>query len=409
MYSPESSTPLSRRSFMTAAAASLAAPSILGAAQPESSKSASLLRIGVIGGRFGASFYWHEHPNCRVSAVCDILDGPLDNLKRTYRCDKAYKDWREMLKDREVDAVAVFTPAPLHVEMAVASMKAGKHVISAVPAGINEEGCRELMEAVRSTGMTYMMAETSFYRREIISCREWAQEKKFGEIIYSEAEYHHDGLEPLMFEADGRPTWRHCFPPLLYPTHCTGMIVPVTGERLTEVTAVGWGDDSPYLKNNAYNNPFWSETAFFKTSGGHAARVSVFWRVASGGTERGQFLGTQMSYFMPRPEDEGKPGIQAVRTGEKQVRNLYTESRVDMQPRELPNRWELLPEPLRHDSGHGGSHTFITHEFVDAVLSRRQPTVNIYEALAYTVPGIYAHRSALEGGVSLKIPDLGRS
>ena len=80
-----------------------------------------------------------------------------------------------------------------------------------------------------------------------------------------------------------------------------------------------------------------------------------------------------------------------------------------MQPYDQPNHWELLPEPLRHESGHGGSHTFITHEFVDAVLSGRRPTVDIHEALAYTVPGIYAHRSALEGGVTLKIPDFGRA
>jgi len=400
---------MNRRSFMAAAAASLAAPAVLGAQGAAPAKEGPVLRIGVIGGRFGAQFYWHEHPRCRVSAVCDILDEPLEDLKRTYRCDRGYKDWREMLKDREVDAVAVFTPAPLHVEMAVASLKAGKHVISAVPAGMDEPECAALLEAVKSTGLTYMMAETSFYRREIIACREWAEQKKFGQIIYSEAEYHHDGLEPLMFEPDGRPTWRYGFPPMHYPTHCTGMIVPVTGERLTEVTSFGWGDDNEVLRTNVYKNPFWSETAMFKTSGGHASRVSVFWHVASGGVERGQFLGTQMSYYMPRPEAEDQPGVQALRTGEKMVRNRYTESRIEMQPCPVPNRWELLPEPLRHDSGHGGSHTFITHEFVDAVLSGRRPTVDVHEAIAYTLPGIVAHQSALKGGVIMKIPDYGRA
>lgn len=398
---------VSRRGFLTAAAAGLAAPAVLGTTRGQTGKSEKLLRIGVIGGRFGATFQWHEHPNCRVVSVCDILPGPREHLMKTYGCGKSCVDYREMLGDPEVDAVAVFTPAPLHVEMSVAAIEAGKHVISAVPAGISEEECCELLEAVKRTGLAYMMAETSYYRREIISCRQWAEQKKFGEIIYSESEYHHDGLEPLMFEADGTTTWRHGYPPMLYPTHCTGMIVPVTGERLTEVTAYGWGDGHEILRNNVYNNPFWSQTAMFKTSGGHCSRISVFWRVASGGTERGQFLGTEMSYYMPRPG--GTPGMIATRTGEKEVKNLYVESRIEMQPHEQPNHWELLPEPLRHDTGHGGSHTFITHEFVDAVLSGRRPAVDIYESLAYTVPGLYAHRSALEGGVTLKIPDFGRS
>jgi hypothetical protein len=72
------------------------------------------------------------------------------------------------------------------------------------------------------------------------------------------------------------------------------------------------------------------------------------------------------------------------------------------------NWWdsELLPEPLRHNSGHHGSHTFITHEFVEACLIERRPTVDIHEALAYTVPGVIAHESALKGGISVEIPQF---
>jgi hypothetical protein len=72
------------------------------------------------------------------------------------------------------------------------------------------------------------------------------------------------------------------------------------------------------------------------------------------------------------------------------------------------NWWatDMLPEQLRHDSGHEGSHTFLTHEFVDALVTGRQPTVNVYEALAYAAPGIVAHRSALAGGTQMRIPSF---
>ena len=66
----------------------------------------------------------------------------------------------------------------------------------------------------------------------------------------------------------------------------------------------------------------------------------------------------------------------------------------------------MLPEPQRHASGHEGSHTFITHEFIDAVVNNRRPVVDIYEALAYMVPGIIAHQSALKGGEQMKIPQF---
>jgi predicted dehydrogenase len=402
---------ISRRRFLAGsaglAATLTAAPYVIAGAGEKYPKSDRVVRIGVIGGGFGIDFQWHEHPNCRVTAVCDLRQDRLKALQERYLCDTAYVDYRKLVSDPNVDAVAVFTPVPLHVPMAVEAMKAGKQVISAVPAAYSEEECVRLLETVKSTGMLYMMAETSFYRRQIITCRQMAAEKKFGEIIYSEAEYHHDGLDPLMFDENGEHTWRYGYPPMHYPTHCVGMIVPVTGERLTEVTAFGWGDDSPVLRDNVYKNPFWSQSAMFKTSGGHSARVCVFWKVASGGTERGQFLGTEMSYYMPRPD--GTPSVVARREKGEIVRNRYQESNILMEPFQDPDHWELLPEPLRHESGHGGSHTFITHEFVSAVLERRNPSVDVYEALAYTVPGIYAHRSSLEGGKTYKIPDYGKA
>jgi hypothetical protein len=84
---------------------------------------------------------------------------------------------------------------------------------------------------------------------------------------------------------------------------------------LVEVQAVGWGEKHPILRTNRYQNPFWNTTGFFKTSGGHCARVSVFWHVAAGGTERAQFYGDRLSFLMARPERSpntvisiGKPG-----------------------------------------------------------------------------------------------------
>jgi hypothetical protein len=67
---------------------------------------------------------------------------------------------------------------------------------------------------------------------------------------------------------------------------------------------------------------------------------------------------------------------------------------------------EMLPEAMRHDSGHGGSHTFIAHEFIESVQRGRRPQVDIAAAPNFTVPGIVAHQSALKGGVSLSIPQF---
>jgi hypothetical protein len=68
----------------------------------------------------------------------------------------------------------------------------------------------------------------------------------------------------------------------------------------------------------------------------------------------------------------------------------------------------MLPELLRHNSGHEGSHTFLTHEFVDAIGHDRAPAIDVYESLAYTVCGLVAHNSALKEGELLKIPQYNK-
>jgi predicted dehydrogenase len=372
--------------------------------------SEKMVNIGVVGGGFGSHFQWHLDPNCKVTAVCDLRDDRLKILTEAYGPARTYKSFREFLKHPQLEAVAVFTPAPLHVWMATEAMKAGKHVISAVPAGMSVEELEQLLETVKTTGMKYMMAETSYYRPEIITCREWAQEKKFGTIFYSEAEYHHEGLVNLMFDEHGFPTWRHGFPPMHYPTHCVGMIVPVIGERLVEVQAVGWGDGHEVLRTNEYKNPFWNTTGFFKTSGGHSTRISVFWHVADKEVERSQFHGDRMSYVMAHPQQSPNTVLRV--SSESKVvldANGYPEETVSVEAYPQPDHFEKLPQSMRVKTGHGNSHTFLTHEFVRSIVEDRQPTVNVYEAIAYTLPGIIAHQSALRGGEVMKIKDYGKA
>ena len=364
------------------------------------------IRIGVVGGRFGRSFQWHEHPQCVVEAVSDLIPARREGLMKTYRCAKSYESLEKLILDRNIDAVAIFTGAPDHARHVLAALKAGKHVICAVPVAQTLEDCQLIIDTVRRTGLTYMMAETSYYQQPSISVRKFYQEGRFGNLFYVESEYLHPGIEALYFE-NGKPTWRHGSPPMLYPTHCTAHLVGVTGERLTEVTCLGWGDNDPAHRNNAYNNPFWNQVGLFKTNRGNALRVNNVRKGAVKGTERAQYFGDRMSFYFPNPLGVGAMIVHAGKQTEKDDGG-FTRQSSKAEPYEQPLWWktDLLPEPLRHNSGHGGSHTFLTHEFIDALVHNRKPAIDVYEAVAYTTPGIVAHQSSLKGGEQLKIPSF---
>ncbi len=360
-------------------------------------KEEPIVRIGVVGGGFGTSFYWHQHPHSLVTAVADLFPERRRRLQEVFSCPKSYETLDELLKDKEVDAIALFTPAPHHGQDAIKCLRNGKSVFCAVPCALTIEEAEALLDAVRETGLTYMMAETSYYHQIVISARKFYKEGAFGEIFYTEAEYHHPGLDSLWWDRNGRPTWRYGFPPLLYITHCTAYLVGVTEERLKTVSAIGWGPKDVVFQPNSYNNPFLNSVALFETDQGHSFRVCVFWHGSMAGCERGQWYGTNMSLFAPDPNGLGAVLVRQTAQG------------IRVEPYDQPLWWQtdLLPDPLRHDSGHEGSHTFLTHEFIDALINERKPAIDIYNALAMTVPGIVAHQSALRDGERLPIPDYG--
>ena len=62
--------------------------------------------------------------------------------------------------------------------------------------------------------------------------------------------------------------------------------------------------------------------------------------------------------------------------------------------------------PTVSAGAHGGSHGYLTNEFIMSIIENRKPLVDIVMALNLTVSGIVAHQSALKDGERLKIPQF---
>ncbi len=414
---------VSRRSFLqwSGSAAILASGSVLtqaGRAYP--SEARKKIRMAVVGGGFGASFSWHEHPNCVVTGVTDLRPDRRDILRNRYGCNTVYDSLEIMLKEaKDIDAVAIFSGGPDHARHAKMCFERGWHVVSAVPICMTLEEAAMLKQVKEKTGLKYMLAETSYYRQECILARNLFEEGAFGELFYTENEYYHDLADqyydggdlskPLDLDRrydEGLPpelrrnghSWRWGFPPMHYPSHSLGYLVGVTGERITKVSCLGWAGtrpelkDHPSRKDNIYGNPFWNQASMMLTDQGHMSRCNVFFVCQAGG-ERAQWFGDNATLYMPNGSLHGA------------VQNVRGKSPA---PLAVPEYWksDMLPEPMRHASGHGGSHTFISAEFVNALLEDREPAIDVYEGLAMTVPGIVAQQSALKQGEQLAVPSF---
>ena len=133
-------------------------------------------------------------------------------------------------------------------------------------------------------------------------------------------------------------------------------------------------------QGNDYKNPFGTEVGLFRTSEGGMARIAVSWDTPGAHGEKGRVHGQKGSF-------------------DKEYRGL-----LDILP-------SLKKPPLPPGLGygeHGGSHGYLTHEFVMSILENRSPLVDIAWALNMTVAGMVAHQSALKDGQLMKIPQYTR-
>src|SRR5690606_19461531 len=90
-------------------------------------------------------------------AICDVDDNVVQKRVDDYKKlrnnkPKTYKDYRELLNDRDVDAVVIGTPDHWHCRMMVDAVNAGKHVYVEKPIANSIEECRIMVEAQERTG-----------------------------------------------------------------------------------------------------------------------------------------------------------------------------------------------------------------------------------------------------------------
>lgn len=339
------------------------------------------LRVGIAGFgvcQFGAAFGFQNHPNVEVVAVTDLDPEKCARLAERCFCKKTYPSCEEMIKDDKIEAVFIATDAPSHARLAVKALKHGKHVASAVPAVFGSlEDADELFEAVKTTGMKYMMFETSYFHEDLNLARNLYQMGRLGKLVYTEGEYFHYMNKPL----DSYNGWRIGIPPQFYPTHSNAYYVGCSGGSFTEVSCMGMPSLPEQFNpnNNTYKNPFGTEIALFRTSEGGMSRMAVSWDTPGDHGEKGRIRGQKGSVYEGKfePEDAAK---------------------------DLPQIKRPPLPPSVPQGSHGGSHGYLMNDFVESAILNRKPLVDVCQALAMTVGGIVAHHSAMKDGELLKIP-----
>jgi predicted dehydrogenase len=170
-------------------------------------------------GLIGAQFMGRAHSNAYLKvasafelpvrpvrrAVCDINPDALDALAARYGWETRETSWEKLVRRDDIDLIDICTANDLHMPIAVAAAKAGKHVLCEKPIARNADEARRMLDAAQEAGVQHMVAFN--YRRvpAIALARQLIEQGKIGRIFHFNAVYYQDWLVNPAFPF----VWRH--------------------------------------------------------------------------------------------------------------------------------------------------------------------------------------------------------
>jgi UDP-N-acetylglucosamine 3-dehydrogenase len=124
------------------------------------------IHVGIIGTGNIASLHiagFRQHPNVEVVAVCDKIKKKAERKASQWGIKRIFTDYRELLNQSDIDAVAILTPHYLHAPMAIAAAEAGKHILVEKPIATAVDDADHMIQAANKAGVYLMVAENQVF------------------------------------------------------------------------------------------------------------------------------------------------------------------------------------------------------------------------------------------------------
>jgi predicted dehydrogenase len=236
-----------------------------------------VIRMGIIGyGYWGPNIVrnFMETEGAEVVKVCDSRPDRLDLVRKRYPSVGTTSDISSIMGDPGIDAVAVATPVGMHYEMAMAALKAGKHVFVEKPLTDSTETARRLVDEADTRGLVLMVDHTFIYTGAVQKLRQITLENGLGRVLYYDSVRINLGL----FQHDVNVMWD-------LAVHDLAIMDWVLPGRPLAVSATGVSHFPPKPENMAYVTVYYPD--------GLLAHIHVNWmapvkirRTVVGGTSQ---------------------------------------------------------------------------------------------------------------------------
>jgi predicted dehydrogenase len=331
-----------------------------------------------------------------LAALCDTWEKGLRRAAAQLGV-AAYTDYDRFL-EHDLDAVIVANWFHQHAPFAIRALEAGKHVLSETAACFTLAEGVELVRAVERSGLVYMLAENYPYMVFNQEMRRLFRAGGIGDFLYGEGEYVHPmSADYFNGITDHEDHWRNWLPATYYCTHSLAPVMCITDTR--PVSATGFVIAYDHNDEQRRLTAARSDTASMivvRMDNGAPVKLLQYGLRGEGNWVR----------------IHGNRGLlENARTGDQNRVRLRKEP-FDTPDGKLVDELYLPRFPHHHEaaltSGHGGSDFFTVCDFAEAIRSDEPPYLDVYRAVAMSIVGPLAYRSALAGGVTVPVPDFRR-
>jgi len=359
------------------------------------------LKIGVFGAFRGMSMIkvLARHPQAELTAICDKAKELLERCaKESVLHDQKielYENFDDFI-GHDMDAVVLANYANEHAPFAIRVLESGRHVLSEVLPVETLSQAVALVEAVERSGKVYAYAENYCYFPATMEMKKLYRSGRIGEFLHAEGEYIHDceSIWPSITYGD-KDHWRNRLYSTYYCTHSLGPLLHITGNRPVRVT----GYETPNVANMAkYGFRGGTSGLIILQMDNHAVVKSLHGYLKR---EPSSIWYSLYGTTGMMETDRWDGGIERL--------NLFEEGseRTDVAESYKPKP-AVNSSLARETAGHGGSDFYPVHFFLQKILGNPggEESIDVYQALDMSVPGILAYKSICDGNRPIDMPDF---
>jgi len=152
-----------------------------------------MIRVAVIGtGKISESHlraYASFGQRCHITALSDIYPDKCTQLKEKFELDcDIESDYKKLLDRTDIDLVSICTPPYMHAEIAIAFLKAGKHVLVEKPMASSLEECDRMLEASEQSGKILSIISQNRFRDPTMRLKKVLDSGLLGKVVHAQVD-----------------------------------------------------------------------------------------------------------------------------------------------------------------------------------------------------------------------------